>query len=870
VNVAGPGRMRQVVLAILFWVRVSNGFPTNVLLLPNGRTFPAMGHEGGIGGNTLSSFGQDFLDCDGDWSCLCKRDSDKDGEWNGLELGDPCCTWKKGTEPLRLDEVSDPSDPESTCDISLPADFCSHEHSTAHHGKTVKQGKSVVAHILNAFTYCFFGYLCYRYFSGKDKPANAPSTKVAVLWAYLWSDLGSGILHIVLDNGVVQHWWLVGPWAVTFQEHHISPEVLSTVPTFLMIPFLIICYRKLPVFTLLTFTGIQLAYFCHWYSHQWLPFYAWRLVDCVIVSQSHHNVHHTSYVSDFAFVSGWTDLVLNALLQVVPRYFVKTWFVFGFGLWCILPLIVLFKVQWKASVVIGFSLLFFYLLSAEESLLNSHIIHTRSAANGAKDGKARDIVLNHREIIRHSFTEDGWIVIEDYVLDVTKWLPHHPGGVDAIFPYLGYNATEAFNEQGHSMHAEMMTKVYRVGLAVGEVPAPPDEDDDEPTDQELSIFASPRTSGCFGAPENDAGWKYDRVVRFKERYSKKTFGVRKSKELAARQMIDLSMLTPGLLDHTPEHLFYIRTAIPLTLGKDRLAMERWNISISSNKGRQQYYSALDIHERGEDFGRGVLECSGNTRSWHFGLLSQARWTRGVRMNTLLEPFIKKHKIKSSAVSILVTGYDKHTSPRGGVRGASWVFSWEQVLETGMFLATEMNGKHLEKDHGFPVRLVVPNWYGCTNIKWVESIQFVNGKKIKPTSQMREFKGRVHMKNAPKKSCAGWSGRQGLSATLTRAEKWVRGDGIPYLKLVGLFWGGQKKQLNPPLEFLVEHNNGTVPLKHRYMRENITEWGQFCSLIPYPNGKHVTVSIISPNEKIFAPRLKMDSKGTNRYSRVLKL
>jgi DMSO/TMAO reductase YedYZ molybdopterin-dependent catalytic subunit len=41
------------------------------------------------------------------------------------------------------------------------------------------------------------------------------------------------------------------------------------------------------------------------------------------------------------------------------------------------------------------------------------------------------------------------------------------------------------------------------------------------------------------------------------------------------------------------------------------------------------------------------------------------------------------------------------------------------------LVYEMNGRPLEPQHGYPLRLIVPGWYGMTSVKWLESIEAVS-------------------------------------------------------------------------------------------------------------------------------------------------
>src|SRR2546429_28841 len=108
-----------------------------------------------------------------------------------------------------------------------------------------------------------------------------------------------------------------------------------------------------------------------------------------------------------------------------------------------------------------------------------------------------------------------------------------------------------------------------------------------------------------------------------------------------------------------------------------------------------------------------MECAGNVRQAKFGLLSVGEWA-GVPVSEILD----KAKAKSGTARVLISGFDRYaTESRTSIPGASWAFSPEQLEKAGAFLATELNGQPLPKDHGAPVRLVVPGWYGCTSIKW---------------------------------------------------------------------------------------------------------------------------------------------------------
>ena len=118
---------------------------------------------------------------------------------------------------------------------------------------------------------------------------------------------------------------------------------------------------------------------------------------------------------------------------------------------------------------------------------------------------------------------------------------------------------------------------------------------------------------------------------------------------------------------------------------------------------------------------------------NFGLMSVAEWD-GIP----LAEVVQRLKPTKDATGVLVSGYDHigQVSQRSIV-GASWVFPLETLAKLNPHLAIRMNGAPLPDDHGKPVRLVVPGWYGCTWIKWVNEIRLV-GPDEGATTQMVEL------------------------------------------------------------------------------------------------------------------------------------
>jgi hypothetical protein len=124
-----------------------------------------------------------------------------------------------------------------------------------------------------------------------------------------------------------------------------------------------------------------------------------------------------------------------------------------------------------------------------------------------------------------------------------------------------------------------------------------------------------------------------------------------------------------------------------------------------------------------------------------------------------------------------------------VPGASWIFSRDDLVRAKAFLAVRMNGGPLPADHGGPVRLVVPGWYGCCCIKWVDRIELVD-RNQPITSQMREYAARTHQNALPERARDYEPAVIDAAAMPVRVEKWMRDGRIVY-RLVGILWGGAK-------------------------------------------------------------------------------
>jgi len=189
----------------------------------------------------------------------------------------------------------------------------------------------------------------------------------------------------------------------------------------------------------------------------------------------------------------------------------------------------------------------------------------------------------------------------------------------------------------------------------------------------------------------------------------------------------------------------------------------------------------DLKELARPCGVHLMECSGNVEAGRFGLLSAAEWG-GVPVSTLLE-----RRGIGARMRVLVSGFDTYTSSSANsMPGASWIFSHEDLAVARAFLATTMNSQPLSRDHGAPVRLVVPGWYGCCCIKWVNEIALVEDGAA-ATGQMQEFASRTHQAGIPSLAREFQPAVIDPAAMPVRVEKWLAKGKIQY-RVAGILWG----------------------------------------------------------------------------------
>jgi DMSO/TMAO reductase YedYZ molybdopterin-dependent catalytic subunit len=181
---------------------------------------------------------------------------------------------------------------------------------------------------------------------------------------------------------------------------------------------------------------------------------------------------------------------------------------------------------------------------------------------------------------------------------------------------------------------------------------------------------------------------------------------------------------PSLTDAvTPTNRFFIRShfAVP------HLSREEWRLTVEGEVERTTSLQFEDLAALPQRELVTTMECAGNSRSsvrpkpegvlWGHGAISTGRW-RGVPLKSVLE----LAGVKGSAREVLLRGADSGREP--GVPAPipyEMSLALEKALHPDTLLVSEMNGEPLSPSHGFPVRAIVPGYYGMASVKWLTHV-----------------------------------------------------------------------------------------------------------------------------------------------------
>ena len=174
-------------------------------------------------------------------------------------------------------------------------------------------------------------------------------------------------------------------------------------------------------------------------------------------------------------------------------------------------------------------------------------------------------------------------------------------------------------------------------------------------------------------------------------------------------------------DVTPLGLHYLLVHFDIPM----VDVTRYELSVAGRVRKPRRFTMDEIYTRPATTLAVTLECAGNGRArlsprpmsqpWLGEAVGTAEWT-----GTSLASILHEAGPLPEAIDVVFTGLDRGV--QGGVD--QWYersLSLVDASRPEVLLAYAINGVPLSPQHGFPLRLIVPGWYGMTHVKWLRSI-----------------------------------------------------------------------------------------------------------------------------------------------------
>lgn len=317
--------------------------------------------------------------------------------------------------------------------------------------------------------------------------------------------------------------------------------------------------------------------------------------------------------------------------------------------------------------------------------------------------------FTREEISKHkNLSTRVWVTYRDGVYDITDFLPQHPGGAEklmlaagsAIDPYW-----QVFAQHNSDQVLEMLEE-FRIGnVAVAD-----------------RVTATSKKEGPYAHdPPRSAILK----VNTQEPFNAETPTVLLSEEYI-----------------TPNDLFFVRNHLPVP------NPNTYTLEVTGEKSAGLKLTLEDLKTKFDHHTvTATIQCAGNRReelgqvkevkgiSWTGGAIGNATWT-GVKLRDVLLYAGLKEDDKIQHIHL--EGLDKNPLT-GECYGASIPVEKAMDPMGDCLLAFSMNGVDLPKDHGYPLRVIVPGTVGARNVKWLTKI-VASEEEYDGQWQKRDYKG----------------------------------------------------------------------------------------------------------------------------------
>lgn len=177
---------------------------------------------------------------------------------------------------------------------------------------------------------------------------------------------------------------------------------------------------------------------------------------------------------------------------------------------------------------------------------------------------------------------------------------------------------------------------------------------------------------------------------------------------------------------TPTALHYVRNHYPVPNLEERT----FQLQVFGRVQRPLTLTLGDLRKMKKKTVTVTMECAGNGRSflpikakgvqWAQGAVSTAEWT-----GTPLAEVLALARLEKDAVEVVFDSADKGDPKKEGQPPGLLSFNRSISLTKAgspeVLLAYEMNGQPLPPNHGYPLRAIVPGWYGMASVKWLTRV-----------------------------------------------------------------------------------------------------------------------------------------------------
>ncbi|XP_073998352.1 sulfite oxidase isoform X2 [Rhodnius prolixus] len=311
------------------------------------------------------------------------------------------------------------------------------------------------------------------------------------------------------------------------------------------------------------------------------------------------------------------------------------------------------------------------------------------------------------EVSKHNSKDNRiWVTFREGVYDITEFVEMHPGG-EVILLAAGAAIDPFWNM--YAVHKQEHILEILDGYRIGNLTK---EDSDHSASSDDPYASDPKRHPVL-KPSSD-----------------KPFNGEPPSQVLVQNHI------------TPEELFFVRNHLPVPeVDPDEYELEITGVGLET-----KIFSLEDLKKMPRYTVTSTVMCAGNRRSemsqikpvkglsWGHAAIGNAEWT-GVKLSDLL----KKLGVNESSKALHVQFEGLDTDVTNKPYGASIPLSKALDPRGDVLLAYEMNGKPLPRDHGFPVRAVVPGIVGARNVKWLSKI-ILSEEESDSHWQRNDYKG----------------------------------------------------------------------------------------------------------------------------------